>query len=161
MHFAVLIVTNIHSKLFFSSLSTWYLALSWKTPKWDFLFAHFILCSRFFLNRLYSQLYSFFSIPITSHVCLLKSLQWFTVFELPDASLRSACMPFTNSQLLSHCGHSSCPVLPSEKAEEGEKEHSREGRILGEANVLEIRGHFYRGKRIPQSPQEITKFGLW
>ena len=103
MHFAVLIVTNTHSKLFFSSLSTWYLALSWKTPKWDFLFAHFILCSRFFLNRLYSQLYSFFSIPITSHVCLLKSLQWFPVFELPVASLRSACMPFTDSQLLIHC----------------------------------------------------------
>lgn len=71
-------------------------------------------------------------------------------------------MPFTNSQfLIHHVATAGALYSCLGKAEEGEKEQVREGRILGgEANVLEIKGHFYRGKRIPQSPQEMTKFRL-
>ena len=72
-------------------------------------------------------------------------------------------MPFfTNSQFLIHCVVTADALYSClGKAEEGEKEQVRERRILGGAHVLEIKGHFYRGKRIPQSPREMTKFGLW
>lgn len=69
-------------------------------------------------------------------------------------------MPFTNSQfLIHHVATAGALYSCLGKAEEGEKEQVREGRILGgEANVfLEIKGHFTGEKGYHRFCQEMTQ----